>query len=382
MIDQTRIDKFKQILDQTKGQTVSIAVTQADPDSMGAAVGLQAIIREYDKKHHGKRRPVDIFYCGDIAHPQNVTICNKFGLQDRLHPIADIQSIIDDAVIVLVDSSTINDSRLTGLGEGITINPTIVIDHHEGNDLPDETDNTCYIIETKQVGSASTLVAELLTALWTQEQPGDLLDEFFAEDNETTLDVAKLLALGIYIDVHQEVARYRRDLAVFQRLTSYFSWDELADVTQYRIPRRQLRTMAHAYAQQEIQGTRLLTSAGILSPEEGDVVSTVADQMLPVEGIQIVVVFALIADPQQPHLRISARSWGHGVSLTGFLRERFKNGGAKVSRDGMGEGGARISIPMEWFWDPRIKEALEAFAFQRMRLDVFDEDGDGSQVTS
>ena len=64
----SKLDKF---LEEDKEKEINICIHDTpDPDAVGAALGLQFILKNHDIISN-------IYYRGEISHPQNKTIMNK-----------------------------------------------------------------------------------------------------------------------------------------------------------------------------------------------------------------------------------------------------------------------------------------------------------------
>ena len=103
----------------------------------------------------------------------------------------------------------------------------------------------------------------------------------------------------------------------------------------------------------EIQGVKLVTNLGVVRPDEGDDLATISDYLIRMQGITLVVVWAIIDTPEKDKrmVRISARNADITSDLGAFLRETFPEGssGAKVSAYGQGIGGGTVNLGLG-FW--------------------------------
>lgn len=320
MLTPERLERFTSVASRLK-RHVMIVVTQMDPDAMGAAVALMEILVGMNAHFS-----IQIGYCGEIGHPQNRAIFNKLRLGSCMMSLNQIESL-GDMDVLLVDSSSSSESRIPANLR--PIDSKIVIDHHSGTVA--ETDGTFVEIDTG-VGAASTLVVELADGLKAPLSERACL----------------LLALGIHSDTKSLVGRSDRDFAAYERITRNVKPEAFAALIKYPLPPSFFDHMRDALTTMHINGSRIVACAGYLKPEEGDDVAAIADGLIRREGSTLVVVFAIIGDA----VRLSARSNISTMSLDEFLRERFgmNNAGAKVTPDGIGEGGARLDFKLESVW--------------------------------
>jgi len=351
---EARLENFKEIVKQTDGKNIGIIITQIDPDALASAFGLEYLINTV----RGKEGGVNIYYCGGVGHPQNRTIINKYDLRRRMEPIEDFSSNI--AYTALVDSSSVNDARLPGKNP---IEPIIVIDHHRESVLPDK-EETFYWIE--DVGSSSTLIAELLEAIG-------------AEFNGENTYLSTLLAMGVYTDTKALVSGSSRDRHAYGFATKATSAVEFAQLIEYPFPETHFNNLEKALQRRKRGGSRLITNIGRIPQESSDDISSIADYLLRMEGISLVVVWAIIGED----VRISARSTDISTPLAEFMREKFgPDSGAKLDPAGRGEGGALIDLDLGFWMSENNLDIVEKMVEQRLEQIMFGEEKFPSQETN
>jgi nanoRNase/pAp phosphatase (c-di-AMP/oligoRNAs hydrolase) len=305
----------------------TILIAQLDPDALGAAFGMA----EYLGRQGIEARYMRVVYCGGMGHPQNRMLVNRFNL-----PLQRATEL-DDDVVVLVDSSSTTDSRIP-----FEFTPQIVIDHHRGNVVPSESN---YVLVDETVGSASTLVVELLKG----------------KCGKTT---ATLLAIGIYSDTKGLISAGPRDREAFKLIAKDLDPKTLRDLNNYDLPLSFLSNLKTALNGVTYKGSTLLTGLGWIRESEGDDLSTIADMLERTEGISQVFVWGIIDD----YVRVSARSRNMAEPLDALLKKHFgKCAGAKLTPDGRSEGGGRIELKLD-FWNSKgTKDQIEALVSSRMK---------------
>ncbi len=315
-MDQDRVAKFKQVISNITGRTVFL-IAQVDPDAL-SAFALAYILRTLGKIN------IEIYYAGSIGHPQNRSIVNRFGLAKKMKLMKDLK-LEETDTLILVDSSSLDDSRLPELREiFLKKQPTIVVDHHRGDNIPETPENFIWV---EEVGAASTLVVELLQALEIK----------IPEDDKF---VSILLAMGIYTDTKALITGHRRDVEAYGDITKDLGYDDIAPLINYPLSDSYFVNLRNALANMVLKETRLVTGLGFIEPQSGDDISSIADHLIRRSGVSLVVVWGIIGNI----VRISARTKDVSVSLEDFLRSRFPGSGAKLAPDGHGEGGATISL--------------------------------------
>ncbi len=340
---QERFNRFKQVVEQTKGEEIAIIIAQIDPDALASAFGLAYLINAIRQREN----EIQIYYCGEIGHPQNRTIINKYDLKRRMRPIEEFSA--KTRYTALVDSSSIDDGRIPGDRD---LDLIIVIDHHRESALP-EGDEAFYWIE--DVGSASTLVAELLEALGVE----------FSGDSAF---ISTLIAMGVYTDTKALVSGSSRDRHAYGYATKATSAVEFAQLIEYPFPESHYDNLEKALRRRKRVGSRLLTNIGKTPPEDRDDISSIADYLLRMEGISLVVVWAIIGDD----VRISARSTDLSTPLAEFMREKFgPDSGAKLDPAGRGEGGAQIDLDLGFWMSEANLDIVEKMVEQRLEQIMF-----------
>jgi nanoRNase/pAp phosphatase (c-di-AMP/oligoRNAs hydrolase) len=237
----------------------AVIITQFDLDALGAALGLAEVIRSVRGENN-----VVIFYCGAISHPLNKAAMARCMPNDSIRPIKSWRPD-ENRHVVLVDSSRMADTRL-----GIKLNepPILVVDHHLGTDVVEDDNNFVWI---EDVGSTITLVVELMTAL------GIKLDSI-------SRLVPLMFALGIRADTEHLLRGVERDQLAQLLVERSVDKGELRRLFNYPLPGSYFDNLEGALKGVAQQNARLVTNIGIVSSEEGDDVSVIADLLIRRQG--------------------------------------------------------------------------------------------------
>lgn len=345
-ITPARADEFKKAVFAMQG-SCSIIMAQVDPDAIGAAFGVAHLITTLRPKNGFEIR---IFFGGSVSHPQNRAIINRFDLQKRMKSMKQFTEA-DSHNVILVDSSSVSDGRLQIQGK---IEPVIVIDHHRGGDVAEGGGR---FIWTEDVGAASTLVVELALAL----------EVVFDDSNQT---VAVLLGMGIHTDTGSLTDCSERDRAAYNIVVSAIPHQELAQLFRYPLPQSHFDNVRRALENKMVDNGRLVTHIGRIAPEEGDDLSTIADSLIRMNGVTLVIVWAIV----DKVVRISARSADITSPLDIFLRDRLPSNassGAKLSSNGQGIGGATISMDLGVWMVPETTEEIVSLVSKWIQTKIF-----------
>ncbi|MCC7004635.1 DHH family phosphoesterase [Candidatus Nomurabacteria bacterium] len=335
-----RLNSLLEVLKSLKGQ-VSILITQVDPDALASAMALRHLCRQVNQELVGSK--LKIFYCGSVSHPQNRAVVYKFELGSKMLPIsAATQSDLEN--ILLVDSSSMNDGRIPD-GMKVPV-PKVVVDHHRGGNVPEGEGRFVWV---EDIGACSTMFIELLQA------------HSFDFSHDSAHALSTMLAIGVHTDTGGLINCGKRDRTAFTLASENIPSGELARLFSYPLPQSHFAQFQSALIGRKIKSARLVTGVGIMSPDEGDILSTISDLLIRTEGVTLVVVWGVFRDSVgKAKVRISARNTDNTRELGAFLRERFGSGcGAKLSESGQGIGGGMLSLDLgDWLNPSTEKQAL------------------------
>lgn len=339
------IDKFGLMTffeHQSDEEEYVIVITQVDPDALGCAFSIQYLLNLWGHNE------IDIVYAGKFAHPQNRSLANIYNLLEKMKKVKDFE--FKNQKIVLVDSSKCTDIRIPWMNAE---NVICAIDHHRGCDVDND---GAYILIDDSVGACSTLFIELM--LFYNSMP--------TEDSHIYLRT--LLALGIYTDTKGLVSAHRRDREAYQILAQTISSETLNKLIDYPLPESHYSNLQYALAHMDRKHSQIIASVGMLKEEDGDDLSTISDYLIRMNGISLVIVWALIGDK----VRISARNRSLSEPLHGFLQEKFgAQSGAKLSPSGVGEGGAYLDLKLSTWMSERTEKLIMEMISERIKEIVF-----------
>ena len=345
--------------EKTDTTPIVVMVTQVDPDAIGAALGLITLL-EHEIDQRGRQVRVVPVYCGGIGHPQNRALFNIFNLGQRFIHISNYTDPIVDRHFILVDSSDLNDSRLPEPLKGKR--PAMIIDHHR-SEVKAGNGSEFYWIEdgsSEGVGSSSTMVFELSKTFGVK----------FSETEQT------LLTLGIHSDTKSMVDATARDRNAFAALSAEVDGRKFSDLLRYPLPESYFVALHHALNGMEHHNEKVVADVGSIPPEDGDNISSIADFLLRMAGVTFVIVWGVVGKK----VRLSLRSTDPSFSLNNFIADSFgKNaGGAKMTPEGVFEGGATTSLELP-VWidveDSTLETKVEELVREAIRVKVFPNGG-------
>ncbi len=265
-----------------------------DPDALGSAVLLEAILRELGA------REVRIL-TGSLGHPQNRNLVEKCGIV--LHDPNTER--IPGGLNCMVDTSPPLGTANTGRVEPVT-DYFFVADHHAD---PDDVERACREHGVKRVqlafvglpvGSTSAFMAALglLFDIWDGLGPAG----------------RAAAGLGIYTDTSALLhGATPLDFRMFEKLTrDEATQDMLDELRDYRVPPAWFEHRAAAFANTLSRGAVRVAAVGYVRDEERDVIAEIASEMLRLEGTSIAIAVAATGLGTEVSVRADSRLLGGG----------------------------------------------------------------------
>lgn len=269
-----------------------------DPDALGSAVLLQAILQELGAKE------VRIL-TGSLGHPQNRNLVERCGI--KLHDPNSER--LPRGLHCMVDASpplgTANTTRVLPVSEYF-----FVADHHAD---PAEVEADCRAEGVKRVklafvglpvGSTSAFMAALGMGfhVWDKLGPAG----------------RAAAALGIYTDTSALLhGSTPLDFRMFEKLTrDEETQDILDELRDYRVPPEWQGYRAAAFQHMEATGAVRVAPVGYVREDHRDVIAEIANELLRIEATSIAIAVAVTERGTEVSIRADSR-------LLGFDRERI-----------------------------------------------------------
>lgn len=278
-----------------------------DPDAIGSALGIQWLFETACGVQS------DLCYAGEISHPQNRTEVNVLDI--HLTHISNYQE--DDYFFhMVVDSVPQN----TGAFKSKVPSWDAIIDHHQFDLQMPHTD-------IRTVGACSSIVWEYLR------------DAGLSFESERGQQVATALLFGIVNDTYGLLSENvsQLDISAHSWLFPFIDKQRYQSIMQYPLPPYLFELRAKAADNMVVNASVLISYLGRLTDKRRDALPMMADEFLRMEGIETVVVFAMIG----ANIHASVRSSNSSVNVHTFCIKVFGegNGGGKH-----GSGGACVPI--------------------------------------
>lgn len=305
-VDKDKMDEIFKPL--KKGSSVAILVQHSpDPDCIGAAAGFAVLLEEiYGLKSN-------IFHYGKVSHPQNRSMKNVLHITMK-----DGEEFDPDKAVATVVLDT--DLTSTGFLSDKLKSVDVRIDHHSM-----DRDVEPRLEDVRNVGSTCAIVWEYL-----QE---------FGVSLEEHADTATAMLLGIKTDTLDFTSSNTSDLdmAAHRSLLDNVDRVSLARLTNFELPKILFELEAKAFADKEVLNTKLVSFVGEIKGSSRDIIPTIADRFVRMEGISTAVIMGIV----DGCLIASVRSSDTVIDVADLCAKVFgkEHSGAKD-----GSGGAKVPL--------------------------------------
>lgn len=317
---QNRFGDFDEFFNNRPSDSKAAILMQPtpDPDALGSAIGVQWLL----EVRYGI--VADLFASEEVSHPQNQTAVNVLDIRLKGREEFDPEEY---ETVVVVDTVPQNTGFLD-----VVDRFHVIIDHHQ---FEIESD----FVDIRTVGACSTMV-------W------DYLNYFEMDyDCERGIQVATALLFGIRNDTGGLLSEncVALDMEAHADLMAHVDRKKLHEITHYSFPSYLYDLRSKAVDNRVIKDSVLISGLGILTSKKRDALPIIADEFLRMEGVETVVVFAIVGDS----VEASVRSHNSSVNVHDFCQRVF---GKDHAGGKQGAGGG--STPMGFLYNPSDPENL------------------------
>lgn len=289
-----------------------------DPDCIGAAVGLQKLLKAWFVDIPNKEVKCLFVHDGEISHNQNKTMINVLNIS--LIGIEKYEIASEDSTRLFVSVDCLPE-RCCLAGEEFLFS----IDHHKTDT------KKAKIKDIRQVGACSSIIFDYL------QKEGIKFDK----DNDEDRNVATALIMGIKTDTSDLASDNIDDLdfEAFKYLIGYVDQNKLSIIIRYPLPPYyfELRSKLDQEGNSMLENGIYIGGIGYIAPSKRDVLPTIADERSRVDGTNTSFIFAIVGT----NIEVSVRSNGFSVDVNSLCQNIFgkEYGGGK-----MGAGAAKIPM--------------------------------------
>lgn len=288
-----------------------------DPDAIGSMMGMAHLLT----KVYGIE--CDLFYSGEISHPQNNAICNL--LDPQLKRSKEEYKLETYQIHILCDTIPSN----AGVGDH-KVEFDLVIDHHK--ELPNG-GYTGLVIHMK-TGSCCAIVYKLMECLCKPT--------VFEDDNDIDSKVATAMIAGIVTDTEHMVSDDSTELEfdAFSKLFPFRSPIFLKQIVFFKKPKFWIDVKAAAATAAFIDDEGYaIVGLGLIPEKQRDLIADMAEEMVTWASVETAIAFAVVGGER---IEGSVRSLNASISVSEFCKKlgsRHGVGGGK-----MGKGAYRYSL--------------------------------------
>ena len=296
---QSFVDSFNE---EDKPPINIVMHSSPDPDAVGSALGMQAILRHYNFDS-------TIYYDGEISHPQNKTIVNV------LNVVLEKTDKEIEGVNVCVDCTPHN---------SMAKDAKLIVDHHKSTNFK----NVKYKIIHPAYGACSTIVWELIRNLKI-ELP------------ESDMSIATALLLGIRTDTSDLISENitDEDFIAYRELLELSDKEAIQKVMNYPFPKYlyDKRLVLHKDGNSYESNGIFVGGVGYISATQRDSIAILSEEYARMESVQTAVIFAIV---DRKYLEVSVRSSNVSLDVNQEMKSLFGEYGGGSSY----KGGARVPL--------------------------------------
>jgi nanoRNase/pAp phosphatase (c-di-AMP/oligoRNAs hydrolase) len=308
-------DSFRQIIERKKQEVPGkpfAVFTHAfpDPDAIGSMMGMSWLL------NRGFGVDADLFYFGEVSHPQNTAILNL--LDPQLKRVQEEYDPTKYAGAILVDTIPIN----AGVGD-LKVEFDIVMDHHK--EIPNG--GFSGLVVHNKTGSCCSIVFKMMRH-FCQEN-------WFEDDNAGDSRVATAMIAGIVNDTDYMVSDDTTEME-FEAYSSLFEFrnpEALKNIIFFKRPKFWTDTKAAAAQNAEIDDEGYaIVGLGLIPESQRDLIADMASEMVSWASVETAIVFALVGSER---VEGSVRSQNNSLNVSEFCKRlggRCGTGGGKLAK--------------------------------------------------
>lgn len=281
-----------------------------DPDAIGSMMGMSWLL------HRAFGIESDLFYAGEVSHPQNAAITNL--LDPSLHRVDDDYRADRYGLRILLDTIPEN----AGVGKQ-TVKFDAVFDHHR--DLPHNYEG---IVVHRKCGSCSSIIYDLAKHIVVPE-------DWFSDDVDGDQKVATALIAGIVTDTEYMMSDDSTELEfkAFSDLFEFRNSGFLKQIVFFKRPKYWIDTKAKASIDPKIEDGYAVVGLGLIPEKERDLIADLADEAVQWASVETAVVFAVVGGER---IEGSVRSVNASLTVADFCKKLAGKHGCGGGKHGKG----------------------------------------------
>lgn len=314
-------------LKDSGGKVAIFTHRMPDPDAISSMMGLKwLLIRNYGIES-------DMFYDGEIAHPQNMTMVNL--LEPTMFRVSSPdEGYVKDKYVYHMLVDTIPDAA--GVGDN-DITFDLVVDHHKilpSNDYEG-------ILIHKKVGSCAAIIYDIIKQIMTDKH-----ENWFDDDVDYDTKVATSLIAGVMTDCNYCLAddSTEYDRHAVDQLFEYRNSASLHQIVFYKRPKFWITVKAQGCTEAEINEEGFaVVGLGLIPERERDLIADMAEEMISWASVETAVAFGIVGGDR---IEGSVRSNNASINVAEFCKKLGK-GGSGGGKHGKGAYRIPLSPPID-----------------------------------
>jgi nanoRNase/pAp phosphatase (c-di-AMP/oligoRNAs hydrolase) len=281
-----------------------------DPDAIGSMMSLNWLLNK------GFNVESDLFYFGEVAHPQNTAIVNL--LEPQLKKVQEEYVAERYSGHILVDTIPAN----AGVGDR-KIDFDVVIDHHK--EILNGNFNGVFV--HYKTGACCSIIFKLMKQFCKES--------WFEDDNATDSRIATAMISGIVNDTDYMVSDDTTEME-FEAYSSLFEFrnsTSLRNIIFFKRPKLWTDIKATSAQKAEIDDEgNAVVGLGLIPESQRDLIADMANEMGSWASVETAIVFALVGFDQ---VEGSVRSQNNSLNVHDLCKKlggRCGTGGGKLAK--------------------------------------------------
>jgi len=323
-----KAEKLAEILSENKDKEFFICTHDTpDPDALASALAMSRILTflgiEMQK----------IYYAGKISHPQNRAMSVSLNL-----PIKQWTPEIDKQVAANEENCFFIYVDVCGPEQrnmSIPYSPEVIVDHHKATP-------TCkdILFIHDEIGACATLMTDLMLNMPSKGEEDGARYYCFDHEADGVRELFTALAIGIKTDTVDFLTENSTDYdyKAYKILTRFMQTDKFHRIVNYELPPYMFEYEKVAWENKEMNNPHFISGLGYLDENRGDCIPYIADRMMRLQGVQTVVIYAIVGD----RVRASVRNASAAYDSEQLVSDIF-GAGTGGSKPG-GIGGAVVPL--------------------------------------
>jgi len=287
-----KVEKLVAVLTENQNKEFFICTHDTpDPDALASALAMSRVLEFLGIETQ------KIYYSGKISHPQNRAMSVSLNLPLKQWT-PEVEKYVtaneDNCFFIFVDVCGPEQKNMS-----IPFRPQVVVDHHKA--VP-ACKGVLFIHD--EIGACATLMTDVMLNL---PSIGDDDNKYFCFDHETDgmRELCTALAVAIKTDTLDFLTENSTDYdyKAYKILTRFMQNDKFFRIVNYELPPYMFEYEKTAWDNKKMDNPNFISGLGYLDDSRGDCIPYIADRMMRLQGVQTVVIYAIVGDKVRASVR-------------------------------------------------------------------------------